>query len=402
MKRVRISMAVLAMICLPRSAAPQTVSGRSFIMGFELGALAESSVFGNSGTIQSAIVRSGSYAYRANPIYSNQRIAFMSRGAGGVGRAIFKSSRFYLYVGQLPLNGSVSIVKLGGAGTFNPEVDLNWDGTLILADSLYPGLAKSQRALTADGLWHRVEFDVGYGLRVYVDGELWAAGGATSYPAAGTILFGAGESPTYVNATADLYFDDILVDAGSFSTTGLPGDGHALLLKPTSDPLNLNSWTAGAGSVSNLWMPVHSVPAGGLPASSATNLSQIKNRSHGGNLDYKPLVQTYTDAGIPATATINAVMALSNDGQESGKGNAKSGGIWIDSNPSQAAGGYSFDFGDDGGMVGAFPAGWTSHYGPVSSNPVVMVGSAPVVAVRKSSGADVDVDFLGVYVDWRP
>src|SRR5947209_11200514 len=107
-----------------------------------MGALAESSVFGNGGTIQSAIVRSGSFAYRANPIASNQRIAFMSRGAGGVGRAIFKSSRFYLYVGQLPLNGSVSIVKLGGAATFNPEIDLNWDGTLILADSWYPVIAK--------------------------------------------------------------------------------------------------------------------------------------------------------------------------------------------------------------------------------------------------------------------
>ena len=85
-------------------------------------------------------------------------------------------------------------------------------------------------------------------------------------------------------------------------------------------------------------------------------MSQIKNR-YGGNLDYKPSMQTYTDAGIPATAKINAVMALSNDRQESSKGNARFGGIWIDKNPSQAAGGYSFDFGDDGGMVGAFPAG---------------------------------------------
>ena len=68
-------------------------------------------------------------------------------------------------------------------------------------------------------------------------------------------------------------------------------------------------------------------------------MSQIKNGSHGNNLDYKPSVQTYTDAGIPSTATINAVMALSNDGQERTNGNAKSGGIWIDKNPSQAAGG---------------------------------------------------------------
>ena len=48
-----------------------------------------------------------------------------------------------------------------------------------------------------------------------------------------------------------------------------------------------------------------------------------------------------------------------------------------------------------------FPAGWSTHAGPMTLNPVVNVAGAPVVAVRKSSGSDVDVDFLGVYVDYR-
>jgi hypothetical protein len=175
-----------------------------------------------------------------------------------------------------------------------------------------------------------------------------------------------------------------------------------VLLKPTSDPLSLNSWTGGAGSTSNLWMPVRNVPATGKPASSASNLSQIKNGSHNSNLDYKPPVQTYADAGILDPTQINAVMALSNDGPESSKGNARTGGIWIDKNPSQAVGGYSFDFGDNSGAIGSFPSGWASHYGPVTSNPVgVNVAAPPVVAIRKSSGSDVDVDFLGVYVDYR-
>ena len=398
MTKVRLLSLTVAVICCQNWAAAQ--SGRSFITGFELGSLAEGGAMG--GSVQSSIVRSGSYAYRANPIYSNQYIGFVSRSAGGGLRQVFRSSRFYLRIEQLPLNGSVSIVKIGGAATFNPEVDLNWDGTLVLADSWYPAIAKSQNALTRDGLWHRVEFDVGYGLRVYVDGVLWASGGTTTYPTAASMLFGAGASPTSVNATCDLYFDDILIDAGSFATTGLPGDGHAVLLKPTSDPLSLNSWTGGAGSTSNLWMPVRNVPATGKPASSASNLSQIKNGSHNSNLDYKPPVQTYADAGILDPTQINAVMALSNDGQESSKGNARTGGIWIDKNPSQAVGGYSFDFGDNSGAIGSFPAGWASHYGPVTSNPAgVKVTAPPVVAIRKSSGSDVDVDFLGVYVDYR-
>jgi hypothetical protein len=245
-----------------------------------------------------------------------------------------------------------------------------------------------------------IEFDIGYGLRVYVDGVLWASGSSTTYPTAAAILFGAGPSPTSSNATCDLYFDDILIDSGSFSATGLPGDGHAALLKATGDPLALNSWAGGAGSLGNLWMSLRTAPAAGLSAPSATNLSQIKNGAHGSNEDYKPTVQSYLDAGIPAGSTVNAVMAISDDGQESSKGSAKTGGLWIDSNPSQSTG-YTFDFGDANGVVGTFPAGWAPHFGPVTSNPSVNLNAAPSVAVRKSSGSNVDVDFLGVYVDYR-
>src|SRR4051794_27905861 len=190
MRNFRTLSLVVAAVCCPHWAAAQ----RSFVTGFELGSVAEGYAMG--GSVQSSIVRSGSYAYRANPIYSNHSIAFYSRGAGGVGRQIFRSSRFYLRIEQLPLNGSVSIVKIGGAATFNPEVDLNPDGTLTLADSWYPMIAKSQQALSRDGLWHRIEFDIASGLRVYVDGALWASGGTMTYPTAATILFGAGASPT--------------------------------------------------------------------------------------------------------------------------------------------------------------------------------------------------------------
>ena len=386
------------MVALAPSSAAQ--GSRSFITGFELGSLGEGFGTLNGGTVQSATKRSGNYAYEAHALYSNPTVVFASRSSGGVLRQIFKSSRFYVHIAQLPLNGSVSIVKLGGAATFNPEVDLNADGTLTLADSWYPVIARSANALTVDGVWHRVEFDVGSGLKVYVDGQLWASGGSTSYPAASAISFGAGQSPTFINATADLFFDDILVDSGSFSANGFPGDGHAVLLKPTADPVALNSWTNGANGTSSLWMPVRNVPAAGKPEANATNMSQIKNGSHGSNQDYKPTVQSYMDGGIPAGSTVNAVMAISNDGQESSKGSARSGDVWIDSNPSQGIG-YSYDFGDASGVVGAFPAGWSSHFGPVTSNPSVNLSVGPSVAVRKVSGSNVDVDFLGVYVDYR-
>lgn len=62
------------------------------------------------------------------------------------------------------------------------------DGSLTLADSVSTSLATSQNKLSADGAWHRVEFDVGYGLHLYVDGALWAS-------TAGSIIRPASVSP---------------------------------------------------------------------------------------------------------------------------------------------------------------------------------------------------------------
>ena len=401
MRKFIVQLAVVLAICAPRHAGAQSVSGRTLLTGFELGTLGEGIPYGAGGSVQSAIHRSGSFAYRANPLNSNAYIAFESRSAGGIMRPIFRSSRFYLYVNQLPLTGSVSIVKIGGAQTYNPEVDLNSDGTLTLADSWYASLSRSQKALSADGLWHRIEFNVGTGLSVYVDGTLWASGGSTNYPAGIAIAFGAGSTPTFINASADLYFDDVMVDGGSFSVTGFPGDGHVTLVSDQGDPAALNSWTGGAGGTTNLRTAISTTPPAGHPATSETNQSQIKNAGRTGNLNYSPSLESYASAGVPLNATINAVMPICSDSQESGKG-TKSGAIWIASNPSQSQA-YTFDFGDGSSVAGMFPAGWTTHFGLVVVEPSLNIGTSPTVSVQKTTKtADVvDVDFLGLYVDWR-
>lgn len=380
--------------------------GRSLICGFEMGSLAEGIANGPC-SVQSAIVRSGNFAYRANPVLSNASISFVSLQPGSAGaRPIFKSSRFFIQVAALPsgpgpARPSVAIMRLGGAGTFNPEVDLSADGTLTIADSVTQTIATSIQSLSVDGLWHRVEVDVGYGIKVYVDGSLWVSGGTTLYLSAGSISFGAGASARYVNATCDLYFDDILVDSESFSITGLPGDGHAVLLLANGDPSNLNHWTGGAGGSVGLFQAVSAIPPGGLAAGGATDASQIKNEIQSGGLDYVPSVRSYADVGIGPSNTVNAVMAICNDGVESARKTAE-GGLWVASNPTQSSPGTTFDFGDGSSAAGNFPLGWRSHYGPVSVLPVLDLNATPAVAVRKVSKSSIaaDVDFLGVYVDY--
>lgn len=316
----------------------------SFISGFELGTLSEGFGSLNTGSVQSAIVRSGNYAYRANPVASNQTIVFASRSAGGVLRQIFKSSRFYIQVAALPSGGispSVSIVKLGGAATFNPEVDLGADGTLTLADSTHTNIGHSSNALTVDGLWHRVEFDIGSGLRVYVDGLLWASGGSTSYPAATSISLGAGDSPTFINASTDLYFDDVLVDAGSYGA--LPGDGSSVLLPA--------SFTSGSRYVTG----------------------------------------SYVSSGVPSSAFVNATMAICVD-EQTGHGKTN-GTIGSTSNPAGSA--YSFDFGDGVTSIAS------TNAGPVSAFPSVDLSSSATIGIIESNSRNQTVSFAGLYVDFR-
>jgi hypothetical protein len=207
------------------------------------------------------------------------------------------------------------------------------------------------------------------------------------------------------NSIAEIYFDDVIFDDNTFATSGFPGAGQSILVKPNADPASLNSWTGGAGGTSNIFNAVIVSPPGGKSAAGENNTTQIKNAASGGNLDYKPTTPSYQTAGVGASDTINAVMAITNDCEEVSTG-TKAGGVWIDSNPAQTAGGNTFDFGDDTSTVcGTFGSlgGWITHYGPVNTTGVTS-GSAATVAIRKTTSTTriSDADFLGIYVDYTP
>jgi hypothetical protein len=86
---------------------------------------------------------------------------------------------------------------------------------------------------------------------------------------------------------------------------------------------------------------------------------------------------------------------------------ARAGGVWIDSNPAQTAGGLSFEYGYNEGLVAInnFQTGWSHNLGPCLPSPTgIDFLGAPTVAVRKTDANSqmVDVDFMGMYVDYIP
>lgn len=372
-----------------------------------MGSYGEAAVGGAGVSNVTSPVRSGTYALQAtasSPGFSNNTkiLFFRSRIAGGTFRAFSRSSRVFIRIDVLP-TGAPALILFNALSTtaIQASVTLNTNGTLTLKDDNGANAATSTLALTADSLWHLLEFDCGWnagsGMRIRVDGAEWISSSSGTCAARESIALGLW--PQGGNGWGTLYFDDLLVDDDTFATTGFPGASHVVCLMPTAGN-NANSWTGGAGGTGNISVGVDNIP----PTGDATpaDADQIKNAASGGNLDYTATMQAYT-AKIPIGSTVNAIMAICNDAEEVGT-NTKAGGIWCASNPAQGAAGNTFDYGDDVGAFGTFPSNWSTHCGPVAVAPSVTLTTAPTVSVRKTTSTTrvVDVDFMGLYVDYSP
>lgn len=202
----------------------------TFLCGFESGSVQGEfrDVYG-SPTVQSSVVRSGSYALQVNKSGgSSHYLQVFKRAAGGTAIAAFNSFRFYIQIGSLPTtlcqitNGSASIsIDTTGAIKYLSVISTN--------------------TLSVDGLWHLIEVygstSTGF-VYVDVDGVNWLIS-AGSMTAAASFSIGAISSSSAIN----IYFDDIAI----FDTESLGwrGDSKQVLLLPTADPGALNSWTDG-------------------------------------------------------------------------------------------------------------------------------------------------------------
>ena len=371
---------------------------RTLICGFEMGHLDECAyIQGSNVSISSSIKRTGSYSLRVNSPGTADYAYFLYRNLGGGNRVFAKSLRVYIYIASLPNGSGVSIIAqnsqyIGITGSSHAT-----PSRLVLSDGTTWGTPGSTPLTT--GRWYRLEHDRGYNggsdLRLYLDGVLEAAHTLTGPLVATDILY----IGSRVNGGAfDIYYDDLLVDDDTFVTTGFPGAGQAVLLPPVSDNTD-GTWLAGAGG-SSLFDAVDNIPPAG--AATPTNTSQIKNASKGTN-DGLINCRTYTNGGIGASDTVNAVMGICADGEAIATG-TKTGGIWVSSNPTQSAPGNTFDYGDDAGALSGYPTNWATHVGPVAVAPSVTKGSSPVIGFRKNENTTREghICLLGVYVDYTP
>ena len=391
----RLALLLLTVLTLYLTPAHATLQ---FISGFELGSTGECIVISGSPTVESSVVRSGTYALQVNVTATTAYCQLRIR-TSSINLNVFESIRFYLRVASLPSTNDKIVSWINGSGEVF-YLKLSTAGALILGDPTDGDSGASSTTIAADGNWHLIQVNLSStASTVFLDSQsvaTFAHGLATQ---ANAIRLGSNTA-----ATTNLYFDDFVADDSTSGTT--IASGKDVMLLPTADS-SLSTWVGGAGGTTNTFQAVDSVPPVGVVNTSATNTSQIRNTASAVNQDATYTMQTYSAAGLNLGVTVNAVMALANTAWESST-SFVSGSVWVASNPSQTAGGgpaWQFGNGSSGVVINTFPTGWATVLGAVTVSPTVTLSVAPTVTLRRvstSSGLAVDADFIGMYVDYSP
>lgn len=357
----------------------------------------------------SSIVRSGANALKITG-GTNSFIALTSSFPKTASTSYYM--RIYFYIdGALPTSSTTQLLCFG-ISTDGVSARISSAGFMRLYNDVTGVQIGSDSAeAIVLGSWYRLELSVTLNAsaqisscQLLLNGTVVASGSSLTLAIASQICYGFVTTPTSISP--NLYLDDIaLNDSTGGNQNSFPGEGKVVLLSPTADSARAANWLAGAGGTSNLWDAVNNTPPVGVSEGTATNTSQIKQ--NGGTLPqaYDATMKTYSAAGIGATATFNAIVAICSDGEGSTTTGTKAMTLEVLNDP--VIGQTSFNAGNDANVqVGSFPVNWTPHKTAVSYTAPGSVANAPVVRLRLVSGTTsarvAHVACLGMYVDYRP
>lgn len=301
------------------------------------------------------------------------------------------------FTGISTATGAAARLTSGGKVQF-------WDeaaGTQVGSDSA---------ATVATGTYYRIEMLLTVNasntaittIELRLDGTTVATGTFTGGSFGGQFDVGwqVGALP---GANTVMYADDLASNDNQGSVNNSwAGSGKVILMAPISDNAR-GAFTGGAGGTTNLWDAINNTPPVGVADASATDTSQIKNKTTTNPTSYDGNLDTYTNAGIGTTDTINSIQVWVNTGEDSATG-TKAGTAQMVSNP--AIGTVSFNFGNDAGAQGTYVGNWFWSKTAFSEAPSVTLGTAPVIRITCTSGATgtraAGCDFLGAYVEYTP
>lgn len=235
--------------------------------GFELNSTTANydiSTLGSTPSVQSSVVRTGTYALQINSLSSGTRKG-ISLAAGTTTSVSTLYYRVYFRYATLPSADNV-IIAGGSSNLLNNRfwLKISNTGTLQLADGT-GNIGSASTALSAN-TWYRVELEAntasGAGaciVKARLDGTEFAASTTRTFSSANNLVVG-GNLAAEAQTTGNWYFDDLCINntSGSFQNS-YPGAGGLKILVPNATG-DSASWTrAGADSGAN-WSQVNEVP----------------------------------------------------------------------------------------------------------------------------------------------
>lgn len=308
--------------------------------------------------------------------------AFTASNTNGVSYFL----RIYLNVTTMPTTSSCQPVELSGI-----SCRLTTGGTL----QLFNGVGGSGSQVGSDssalstGVWYRIEmmYTVSGGvitdLELRLDGTTVASASGQSLTTSTSLSIGLGRIGAS-SASTVLFVDDFAYcnSSGAANNTWLADTCLSVLMPPISDN-NRGAWVAGAGGTTNLFAGADNTPPVGVADGSATDTSQIKNKSTTNPTNCDLNLDTYTSA-LGAGVTVNGIRLVACHGEDPATG-TKAGTIAMVSNP--AIGTTSFNFGNDLGAQGTYSGNWRYALSTITDTPSVTLGTAPVIRITCVSGA---------------
>lgn len=364
----------------------------------------------------SVVKRTGSFSCKCNSGAGN--VAAATTTANNAGVVVTASSTVYgcayFRFSDLPAL-TVSIFKqlvVSGA-----EIRLTSGGVIQLWNNVAnTQIGSNGPTLNTSGTWYRIEMSVtldASGIATAaegrVDGTSFASGSGLSGGgnfSGNVFALGWNDAP---GANKVVNIDDTgLNDSTGATFNSWVGDHGVVLLIPTADSAKGTGWTNDAATTTNLFDAVNNLPPVGIADTTAsTGLHQLRNATANANSSYDATLTSYTAAGVPAGATVNAVLPFCVTGAPSGT-SPKAGTFGVVSNPAIAniALNASISAGNfyAGAIAGTYGTGWKGSFGTATFSPSVVLGTAPVLRVTQvtSSTRIAMVAFMCMLVDYTP
>jgi hypothetical protein len=383
---------------------------RLLTSGFEWNDFGLGDPFGvpGSGTsMDTAVVRTGTYSLKVTYTPTTTvSVSFTFTGA----TAVTYYLRTYLQLNAYPSVNQFRYCNFrsGAGGSLGRPVYVDTTGALFLADTSGNAVSGLSDVLPLN-VWARIELSLVIDstnqandyTELRLDGKFVASvtgGMGTTLP--GSVVFGyLGNVPSDSNAAMTLNVEDVaLNDSTGANENTWPGDGAIVLLKPVSDNAR-TGFAGGAGGTTNLFDAVNNLPPVGV-ADTGTNTSQIRDATSSATDNYDANMTDYTTAGVPAGATIKVVQWAINHGTASATSVPARAGRLV-SNPAEGA---DTTLTAPTAAAGTYPSNWIWSRGSPIYLPAVTLGTSPVLRVgkRTSSTRVVDVDAMGIYVEFAP